>query len=59
MRTANQHEDDAMGFISRAFPEHGRTAEHLAAAQVEAILAVAAALDGMTDVLQERLGRSK
>ena len=48
-----------MGFISRAFTEHGRTAEYLAAAQVEAILAVAAALDGMTDVLQERLGRSE
>jgi hypothetical protein len=39
MRTANQHEGDAMDFVSRAFTGGGQSEEMLAAARVEAALA--------------------
>jgi hypothetical protein len=47
MQPPEQHEADAMDFISRAFTSEGQTEDFLAAAKVHATLAVAAALNQM------------
>jgi hypothetical protein len=54
MRSPDQHESDAMDFVSRAFTSDEQSADLLAAGKIEATLAVAAALSELAAVLAAR-----